>query len=130
MLRIGFTNANQYFVGLFLVGVVASAFFIGLIYGNKAWCQYLCPVGLVQSILAGENVLIRKRVIGLSLSLGPPSCLNVERTSFENLCKSCISNSIDVNNPQHSSNNLKQSSDVSFIWLSYPGFVALILVPP
>mgnify|MGYP001162583502 CR=1 FL=1 len=122
--RLILTNANPFYLALFLISVVLAAFVVGIIYGGKSWCQYFCPIGPVQSVIAGENPLIRKKIIGPSLSLGPSSCLETSEGSFKNSCSSCIPNCIDINSRRHFWSNLKLNRDLAWAWLSYPGLVA------
>ena len=123
VLRVFLINANPYYLALFLIGVVLMAFAVGIKYGDKVWCQYFCPIGPVQSIIAGENQFIRKKFIGPSPSLGPSSCLKASEKGFVNACSSCIPNCIDIDSRQHFWSNLKANRDMSWASLSYPGLV-------
>ena len=48
--RILFLNADRTALGLFLLATLALAFVTGLLWGGKTWCNYICPVAIVQKI--------------------------------------------------------------------------------
>lgn len=49
-LRHLFTNANVYFLFGFLLLVIALAFLTGFFFVGRTWCNYLCPVGIVEKL--------------------------------------------------------------------------------
>lgn len=46
-------NASPVGLGLLLLITLAAAVFVGWAFGSKAWCQYDCLMGPVQSVLTG-----------------------------------------------------------------------------
>jgi hypothetical protein len=49
-LRLTVTNGSDVGVAVFLAVVVGVAVAVSFIYGGKTWCNFLCPVGLVEKI--------------------------------------------------------------------------------
>jgi hypothetical protein len=49
-LRLVATNGNAEWLAGFLAVVVAAAIVTSFVYGGKTWCNFLCPVGLVEKI--------------------------------------------------------------------------------
>jgi hypothetical protein len=49
-IRLTATNGTPWALAGFLVLVVAAATTIGFLYTGKTWCNYFCPVGLVEKI--------------------------------------------------------------------------------
>lgn len=49
-LRLTVTNGSDVGVAVFLGVVVLAAISVSFIYGGKTWCNFLCPVGLVEKI--------------------------------------------------------------------------------
>jgi hypothetical protein len=49
-LRLTVTNGGDVGVAVFLGVVVLAAIAVSFIYGGKTWCNFLCPVGLVEKI--------------------------------------------------------------------------------
>ncbi len=56
-LRLLVVNSSPFGLGLFLLLTVLAAVIVGWAYGGKAWCQYICPMGPVQTILIGPRSL-------------------------------------------------------------------------
>lgn len=49
-LRLVATNGSATWLAGFLAVVVGAALATGFIYGGKTWCNYLCPVGVVEKV--------------------------------------------------------------------------------
>ena len=44
------TNGSGVFLGVFLMLVLLGAFLTGLIFTGKTWCNFLCPIGLIEKV--------------------------------------------------------------------------------
>src|SRR4051812_42891469 len=49
-LRLTITNGDAVGVAVFLGVVVLAAIVVSFVYGGKTWCNFLCPVGLVEKM--------------------------------------------------------------------------------
>lgn len=49
-MRLLFTNGNGVFLGVFLLLVLGGAFVTGLLFTGKTWCNFLCPIGLIEKV--------------------------------------------------------------------------------
>ncbi len=49
-LRLTATNGSAVWLSGFLITVVVAAAIVSLIYGGKTWCNFICPVGVVEKI--------------------------------------------------------------------------------
>ncbi|MEJ7603781.1 MAG: 4Fe-4S binding protein [Kofleriaceae bacterium] len=49
-LRLSGTNGSALWLAIFLGVVVVAAIVTSFVYGGKTWCNFLCPVGLVEKI--------------------------------------------------------------------------------
>jgi HEAT repeat protein len=47
-LRLLFINGSGIFLGIFLLLIAGSAFTVGLLFTGKTWCNFFCPVGLIE----------------------------------------------------------------------------------
>jgi 4Fe-4S binding domain len=56
-LRILLVNSVRPMFGGFLLFTIAAAIAINLLYGGRSWCHYVCPFGIVQTILTGPRGL-------------------------------------------------------------------------
>ncbi|MEB3169247.1 MAG: 4Fe-4S binding protein [Synechococcaceae cyanobacterium] len=55
VLRLLVVNSHPLGLALLLLSTLVAALSVGWAYGGKAWCQYFCPMGPVQLILAGPR---------------------------------------------------------------------------
>jgi len=53
--RLVFLNYNGVFLAIFFILVVLAAIIINYIYKGKVWCNYVCPVGIVEKIYSVSN---------------------------------------------------------------------------
>jgi hypothetical protein len=49
-LRLLFINGSGIWLSIFLILIAASAFVTGVVYTGKTWCNFFCPVGLIEKI--------------------------------------------------------------------------------
>jgi hypothetical protein len=61
MLRVALLNQSRLALGLFLAGVVVTAFCVGLVFGGKTWCNTFCPISPVQKFYTGPRGLLESR---------------------------------------------------------------------
>ena len=53
--RLTLLNFDHIYLGLFFVFVIVSSFLINLVFTGKSWCNFFCPVGVVEKIYCGSN---------------------------------------------------------------------------
>lgn len=53
--RLFVLNSEAMLLGGFFLAVIVLAALSGLLLSGKSWCNYLCPVGLVEKIYTGSN---------------------------------------------------------------------------
>ena len=53
--RLVLLNFETTYLALFFVFTIISAFVINLIYTGKSWCNFFCPIGVVEKIYCGSN---------------------------------------------------------------------------
>ena len=56
--RILFINSARPILGGFLLGTILLSIFVVYLYGGRSWCHYICPFGLVQTVLTGTRGLL------------------------------------------------------------------------
>jgi len=54
-LRLFFLNSNALYLALFFILVIVAAFTSSLFLAGKSWCNFFCPVSLVEKIYCGTN---------------------------------------------------------------------------
>ena len=48
-------NSNSIFLALFFIAIIVISFLTNLIYTGKSWCNFFCPVGLVEKLYCVSN---------------------------------------------------------------------------
>ncbi|MDF1883232.1 cyclic nucleotide-binding domain-containing protein [Sulfurimonas sp. SAG-AH-194-C21] len=54
-LRLTTLNYDNKLLAIFFIGVILSAFFINLFFTGKSWCNFFCPLGVVEKIYTLSN---------------------------------------------------------------------------
>ncbi len=103
-LRLTILNFNHYYLLVFFVFIFLAAFVTNLIYTGKSWCNYFCPVGVVERIYTVSNAG------------------NYMRNSACSTCTACTKNCPDID---MESNYWKQSLNQqrSFAFYSFSGLI-------
>lgn len=104
VLRLYFLNSNALFLALFFTIVIVMAFSLSLVYAGKSWCNFFCPVGVVEKIYCGTNAHL------YHLNSACQSCCACK--------KDCPD--IDLENAYWKEGNNKQKH---FIFYLFPGLV-------
>jgi len=53
--RLTTLNFNDFYLILFLIAIFTSAFITNLVFTGKSWCNFFCPVGVVERIYTLSN---------------------------------------------------------------------------
>lgn len=124
-LRLLMLNNTPQLLGLFLLLTLLAAVVVGWAYEGKAWCQYICPMAPVQSVLTGPRSLLGSMETGLHRSRFPESmCVNLHPESGERGgCTGCIRPCIDISAADTYWHDLQGKRGLQFAWYSYPGLV-------
>lgn len=98
-LRILYVNSDRVALGSFLIFTILCAILVGFLYAGKSWCQYFCPMAIVQSVYTGPRSLLgsenyKHAKAGISQSM----CRMVDsKTGQEqSACVACKSPCIDI----------------------------------
>ncbi len=102
--RLTTLNFNDFYLIIFFIFIFASAFIINLIYTGKSWCNFFCPVGVVERIYCVSNAK------------------NYAHNSACSTCTACKKNCPDID---MESNYWKEKSNKqkSFVFYSFPGMI-------
>ena len=124
-LRLLVVNSSPFGLGLFLLLTVLAAVIVGWAYGGKAWCQYVCPMGPIQTILTGPRSLLGSPS---HLGSGPKLSQSMCRTtsphgSEKSTCVACQTPCIDIDSERSYWQTLRGKRGLTFAWYSYPGLI-------
>ncbi|WP_373069434.1 cyclic nucleotide-binding domain-containing protein [Sulfurimonas sp.] len=53
--RLTVLNFNDIYLAVFFIFVILFAFLTNLVYAGKSWCNFFCPVSVVEKIYCGSN---------------------------------------------------------------------------
>ena len=102
--RLTTINFNDFYLILFFIFIFASAFIINLIFTGKSWCNFFCPIGVVERIYCISNAK------------------NYTQNSACSTCTACKKNCPDID---MESNYWKEQKNKqkSFLFYSFPGMI-------
>ena len=95
--RLLLINFSGTFLALFLLLVAFSAFLINLFFAGKSWCNFFCPVAIVEKIYCGSNALLS------------------QQTSACSSCVACKSNCPDIDlEKSYWKENSERAKEITF----------------
>jgi len=124
-LRLLVVNGSPLGLAILLLLTLVAALLVGWAWGGKAWCQYVCPMGPVQTVLTTlRGPLGSTAHVGTSSKITQSMCRTINSEGREqSACVACQAPCIDIDAERAFWQNLKGKRSLSWIWLSYPGLV-------
>ena len=130
-LRLLWVNGSPTGLAILLLATLAAALLVGWAWGGKAWCQYVCPMGPVQTVLTGlRGPLGSPAHVGTSSRVTQSMCRTVAADGREqSACVACQAPCIDIDAERSFWQSLRGKRGLAWIWASYPGLtVAFFLL--
>ncbi|MEB3235691.1 MAG: cyclic nucleotide-binding domain-containing protein [Cyanobacteriota bacterium] len=124
-LRLLGLNSSPLGLAALLLVTLLAAVLVGWAYGGKAWCQYVCPMGPVQTVLTGlRGPLGSTAHWGTSSRLTQSMCRTVAADGREqSACVACQAPCIDIDAERAFWQTSRGRRGLRWAWLSYPGLV-------
>ncbi|MFM7268335.1 MAG: cyclic nucleotide-binding domain-containing protein [Cyanobium sp.] len=124
-LRLLAVNGSPLGLAVLLLLTLAAALLVGWAWGGKAWCQYVCPMGPVQTVLTGlRSPLGSTAHVGTSSKVTQSMCRNVNAEGREqSACVACQAPCLDIDAERSFWQSLRGKRSLGWIWLSYPGLI-------
>ncbi|CAM3948033.1 FHA domain-containing protein [Bordetella muralis] len=94
--RLLFANGDRLGLAIFLLSVMAAALLVGTLWGGKTWCNYFCPVNVVQKIYTEPRGLLESTPHLESASLGQSSCRTPAKGGDKLACVGCTAPCGDI----------------------------------
>jgi Cyclic nucleotide-binding domain len=94
--RILFYDSDRDALAFALVATMACAFAIGLLYGGKTWCNYFCPLAVVQAAYTGPGGLLDSKAHIAPAPTGQSMCRTRSVNGDRSACVGCTTNCPDV----------------------------------
>ncbi len=103
-LRLAIINFDNIYLAIYLILIITSAFATNLVFTGKSWCNFFCPVGVVEKIYCVSNAK------------------NYMQNSACSTCTACKQDCPDID---MESNYWKEtpSQQKSFVFYSFPGMI-------
>ena len=103
-LRLSILNFDNLYLAIYFILIIVSAFATNLAFTGKSWCNFFCPVGVVEKIYCVSNAK------------------HYAQNSACSTCTACKQNCPDID---MESNYWKEASNKqkSFVFYSFPGMV-------
>jgi hypothetical protein len=98
-LRILFVNSDRIALGSFLIFSILCSMLIGYLYAGKSWCNYFCPMAIVQMVYTGPRSLLGSKNYLQPKGATPQSMcrmINLQTGQEQSACVSCKSPCIDI----------------------------------
>jgi len=104
ILRLTVLNSNNILLGIFFISIFLLAFLTNLIYTGKSWCNFFCPVGVVEKIYCISNTD------------------RYETNSACSTCTACKHNCPDIDMESNYWKE-KQNKQKTFVFYSFSGLI-------
>jgi hypothetical protein len=124
-LRLLAVNGSPLGLAILLLLTLVAALLVGWAWGGKAWCQYVCPMGPVQTVLTGlRGPLGSTAHVGTSSKISQSMCRTLSAEGHEqSACVACQAPCIDIDSERSFWQTLRGKRGLSWIWFSYPGLI-------
>jgi pSer/pThr/pTyr-binding forkhead associated (FHA) protein len=94
--RLLLVNSDRTALGLFFIGVIATALAVGYLWGGKTWCNYICPVAIVQKIYTEPRGLLESRAHISRQPITQSMCRASTAEGDRSICVGCTPNCPDI----------------------------------
>ena len=91
-----FFNSNRMCLAIAFVVIIGSAFTTGILFGGKSWCQYFCPISVIQATYTGPGGLLDSRAHLASGAVKQSICRTPSPTGDLSACVGCSANCADT----------------------------------
>lgn len=105
--RLLWFNANPVALGVLLLGVISCAVLVGVLWGGKTWCQYFCPVSVVQKVYTQPGGLLESQPHKKMIAISQSMCRTTQDTSA---CVACVTHCPDIDLEKHHWQHLRDPS--------------------
>ncbi len=94
--RLLFYNSDRTALVIAFLGLMGLALAVGLAYGGKTWCNYVCPTAIIQGIYTGPGGLLDSKAHVSKSPLGQSVCRTPTADGDRSVCVGCTSHCPDV----------------------------------
>jgi len=117
-----FYNSDRMAFAAATVSVLMFALIIGFIYGGKTWCNYFCPVSVIQMIYTGPGGIFDSKAHVAPTAVSQSVCRTPDPNGDRSACVGCITNCRDVDLENAYWRNV-ESDQKRFVYYGFFGLV-------
>ena len=124
-LRLLVVNGSPFWLAILMIITFLAAMIVGWAFNGKAWCQYICPLGPVETVINGmRGCLGTPAHVGKSSMLTQSTCRTISSDGKElKACVGCQAPCIDIDLERSFWQTLRGKRGLAWAWYSYPGLV-------
>jgi len=122
-LRLLWVNSSPIGLAILLLVTLVAALVVGWAWAGKAWCQYVCPMGPVQTVLTGlRGPLGGTAHLATSSRITQSMCRTIASDGREqSACVACQAPCLDIDAERAFWQTLQGKRSLRWVWFSYPG---------
>lgn len=95
-MRILFVNSDRTALAIFLIVLISSATIIGYLWGGKTWCNYICPVAVVQKIYTEPGGVLESKAHIEKPPISQSMCREPGIAGDKSICVGCTAECPDI----------------------------------
>lgn len=94
--RLLYANSSRLGLALLLTGIISAAILVGYLWEGKTWCNYFCPVNIVQKIYTEPRGLLESRPHFARIPISQSMCRTTTPKGEKSACVGCTQNCGDI----------------------------------
>lgn len=94
--RLLFVNSDRVSLAFFFIFIIVSAMVVGALWGGKAWCNYVCPVAVVQKIYTQPRGLLESTAHTAHIPITQSMCRAPGEQGDKSTCVGCTPSCPDI----------------------------------
>ncbi len=94
--RILFINSDRLMLAGFFIGVIVLALVVGYFWGGKTWCNYICPIAIVQKIYTEPRGIFESQSHITRQPITQSMCRTSSPEGERSTCVGCTANCPDI----------------------------------
>lgn len=94
--RLLFANTSRVGLAGLLLGVIGAAITVGWLFGGKSWCNFFCPINVVQKIYTEPRGLLESQAHVMRIPITQAMCRTPTPAGDKSQCVGCTASCGDI----------------------------------
>lgn len=121
-MRILFINSDRFALAMFFIAVIAIALTVGYLWGGKTWCNYFCPIAIVQKIYTEPGGIFESKAHLNQTQITQSMCRTTTKDGERSTCVGCTANCPDIDLERSYWENINDPS-IRHVYYAFLGLV-------